>query len=106
VAGLSHAEGFRLLGDELGMKVSFASGRRRLGDYDNEGIRQHIHKRAPSFIFGTMNERIYLRESGAKYTNFIPAEFPDQGVRRGGGDALYGVPRLCLFGSRNHESLV
>ena len=98
VAGLSHAEGIvRFLGDELGMKVAFASARpRRPGDYDNEAIRQHIHKRAPSFIFGTMNERIYLRESGAKYTNFVPAGFPGPGVRRAVGTPYMGY-RGCVY---------
>jgi chlorophyllide a reductase subunit Z len=98
VAGLSHAEGLaHYLGDELGMKVVFASARpRRPGDYDNEAIRQHIHKRAPSFIFGTMNERIYLRESGAKYTNFIPAGFPGPGVRRAVGTPYMGY-RGCVY---------
>lgn len=98
VAGLSHAEGIvRFLGDEMGMKVVFAAARpRRPGDYDNESIRQHIHKRAPSFLFGSMNERIYLREAGSKYTNFIPAAFPGPAVRRAVGTPYMGL-RGCVY---------
>ena len=98
VAGLSHAEGIvRFLGDEMGMKVTFAAARpRRPGDYDNEAIRQHIHKRAPSFLFGSMNERIYLCEAGSKYTNFIPAAFPGPAVRRAVGTPYMGL-RGCVY---------
>ena len=92
VAGLSHTEGLvRFLGDELGMKISFAAARpRRPGDYDNEGIRQHIHKRAPAFLFGSMNERIYLREAGARHTNYLAAAFPGPAVRRAVGTPFVG----------------
>ncbi len=98
VAGLAHAEGIvRFLGDELGMKVVFAAARpRRDGDYDNEAIRQHIHRRAPTFLFGSMNERIYLREAGNKHTNFIAAAFPGPAVRRAVGTPYMGY-RGCVY---------
>ena len=98
VAGLAHTEGLvRFLGDELGMKISFAAARpRRPGDYDNEGIRQHIHRRAPTFIFGSMNERIYLREAGSRHTNFITAAFPGPAVRRAVGTPYLGY-RGCVY---------
>jgi len=98
VAGLAHTEGLvRFLGDELGMKISFAAARpRRPGDYDNEGIRQHIHRRAPTFIFGSMNERIYLREAGSRHTNFIAAAFPGPAVRRAVGTPYLGY-RGCVY---------
>ena len=92
VAGLSHAEGLaRYLGDELGMKIAFVSARpRRPGDPDNEAIRSQIHAKAPAFVFGSVNERIYLAEAGAKFTTFIPAAFPGAVVRRAVGTPYLG----------------
>jgi chlorophyllide a reductase subunit Z len=92
VAGLSHAEGLaRYLGDELGMKLAFVSARpRRPGDPDNDTIRTMIHKKAPAFLFGSVNERIYLSEAGARFTTFFPAAFPGAVVRRSVGTPFVG----------------
>jgi 3,8-divinyl chlorophyllide a/chlorophyllide a reductase subunit Z len=92
VAALSHAEGLaRYLGDELGMKLAFVSARpRRPGDPDNEAIRTMIHKKAPAFLFGSVNERIYLSEAGARFTTFFPAAFPGAVVRRSVGTPFVG----------------
>jgi 3,8-divinyl chlorophyllide a/chlorophyllide a reductase subunit Z len=92
VAGRSHAEGLnRFLGEELGMPVSFVASRPlRPDDLDNDGIRKLIHKRAPAFLFGSVNERIYLAEAGAKFTTFIPAAFPGAVVRRSVGTPFVG----------------
>jgi chlorophyllide a reductase subunit Z len=92
VAGRSHAEGLaRYLGDELGMKIAFVSSRPlRPGDLDNEGVRQALHKRAPAFLFGSVNERIYLAEAGARFTTFFPAAFPGAAVRRSVGTPFLG----------------
>jgi chlorophyllide a reductase subunit Z len=98
VAGQGLAEGLeRFLGEELGMKIAFSTARpRRPGDYDNEATRQHIHKKAPSFLFGSMNERIYLREAGSRFTNYIPASFPGPAVRRAVGTPYIGY-RGCVI---------
>ena len=98
MAGLGLAEGLeRFLGEELGMKIVFSTARpRRPGDYDNEATRQHIHKKAPSFLFGSMNERIYLREAGSRFSNFIPASFPGPAVRRAVGTPYIGY-RGCVI---------
>jgi chlorophyllide a reductase subunit Z len=92
VAARSHAEGLaRFLGDELGMPIAFVSARpRRPGDPDNDAIRQQLHRRAPAFVFGSVNERIYLSEAGARYTTFIPAAFPGAVVRRAVGTPFLG----------------
>ncbi|HMP42810.1 MAG TPA: chlorophyllide a reductase subunit Z [Roseiflexaceae bacterium] len=92
VAGRSHAEGLaRYLGDELGMKLAFVASRPlRPGDLDNEGVRQVLHKRAPAFLFGSVNERIYLAEAGARFTTFFPAAFPGAAVRRSLGTPFLG----------------
>jgi 3,8-divinyl chlorophyllide a/chlorophyllide a reductase subunit Z len=92
VAGRSYAEGLaRFLGDELGMPVAFVSARpRRPDDPDNEAVRTQLHSRAPAFIFGSINEKIYLSEAGARHANFIPAAFPGAVVRRAVGTPFMG----------------
>jgi chlorophyllide a reductase subunit Z len=91
-AGRSYAEGLaQFLGGELGMQVVFASSRPlRSGDLDNEGVRQQLHSRAPAFVFGSINERIYLSEAGARHSNFVPAAFPGPTVRRAVGTPFMG----------------
>lgn len=79
------------LGDELGMPIAFASSRPlRPGEMDNEGVRRHLHSSPPAFVFGSINEKIYLSEAGARYTNFIPAAFPGPIVRRAVGTPFMG----------------
>lgn len=92
IAGRSYAEGLeRYLGGELGMPVAFVASRPlRPNDPNNEAVRQMIHKRAPAFLFGSINERIYLSEAGAKHTSFIPAAFPGPIVRRSVGTPFVG----------------
>lgn len=92
VAGRAHADGLkRFLGDELGMPIAFVSSRpRRPDEPDNEALRQRLHKKAPAFVFGSINEKIYLSEAGAKYTSFIPAAFPGPVVRRAVGTPFVG----------------
>jgi chlorophyllide a reductase subunit Z len=73
------------------MKIAFVSSRpRRPGDMDNQAIRETIHRRAPAFLFGSINERIYLAEAGAKYTTFFSAAFPGPTVRRAVGTPFLG----------------
>jgi chlorophyllide a reductase subunit Z len=92
VAAQSYAEGLeRYLGGELGMKIAFVSARPRgEGHPDNEHVRQFLHKRAPAFVFGSINERIYLSEAGARHSNFIMSAFPGPVVRRAVGTPYMG----------------
>ncbi len=92
VAGRTYAEGLvRLLADELGMKLAFASGRpRRPGEMDNIQIREALHKKQLAFVFGSLNEKIYLTEAQAKATHFVPAAFPGAVVRRALGTPFMG----------------
>ncbi|MEZ4591149.1 MAG: chlorophyllide a reductase subunit Z [Chloroflexota bacterium] len=92
VACGTYVEGFTaFLGDELGMPISFASSRPlRPGDLDNEGVRQLLHSSPPAFVFGSINEKIYLSEAGARFTNFVPAAFPGPIVRRAVGTPFMG----------------
>lgn len=92
VAGRTYTEGLvRLLADELGMKLQFASGRpRQPGEMNNIQIRETLHKKQPAFMFGSLNEKIYLTEAQAKATHFIPASFPGAVVRRALGTPFIG----------------
>ncbi|BCX02503.1 MAG: chlorophyllide reductase subunit Z [Candidatus Roseilinea sp.] len=92
VAGHTYTEGLvRLLADELGMKLHFASGRpRRPGEMNNIQIRETLHKKQPAFVFGSLNEKIYLTEAQAKATHFVPAAFPGAVVRRSLGTPFMG----------------
>lgn len=79
------------LGDELGMPISLAASRPlRREEMDNEGVRQRLHTKPPAFLFGSINEKIYLSEAGAKHTNFISAAFPGPTVRRAVGTPYMG----------------
>ncbi len=92
VAGHTHAAGLaQYLGEELGMKIAFVGARPlRPGDPDNEAVRKLIHARAPAFVFGSINEKIYLSEAGARFTTFFPAAFPGPIVRRAVGTPFLG----------------
>lgn len=89
VAPRTYADGLkRYLGDELGMMIQFAFA--RPDEADNEIVRQMIHQQPPSFLYGSINERIYLAESGGKRTNFIIAAFPGAYVCRAVGTPYMG----------------
>ena len=92
VASGTYVDGLKaFLSDELGMPIAFAASRPlRAGELDNEGVRKWLHTQAPAFVFGSINEKIYLSEAGAKYTNFIPAAFPGPIVRRAVGTPFMG----------------
>jgi chlorophyllide a reductase subunit Z len=98
VAGRSYVEGLRsFLGDELGMKVAWSSGRpRREDEPDNIEIRKRLHAKAPAFVFGSINEKIYLSEANARATHFIAATFPGPVVRR-----TLGTPFMGYAGAAN-----
>ncbi len=92
VAGRSYVEGLRqFLDDELGMKVAWSSGRpRREDEPDNIEIRRRLHAKAPAFVFGSINEKIYLAEANARGTHYLPATFPGPVVRRTTGTPFMG----------------
>jgi chlorophyllide a reductase subunit Z len=92
VGGRSYVEGLRqFLGEELGMKIVWSSGRPRHDDEpDNIAIRKLLHAKAPAFVFGSINEKIYLSEANARATHFIPATFPGPVVRRTTGTPFMG----------------
>jgi 3,8-divinyl chlorophyllide a/chlorophyllide a reductase subunit Z len=92
VGGRSYVQGLQqFLGEELGVKIAWVSGRPRRDDEpDNIAIRKRLHARAPAFIFGSINEKIYLSETNARASHFIPATFPGPVVRRTTGTPFMG----------------
>lgn len=92
VATRTYTEGLKAyLGDELGMPFAFALSRpRRPEDMDTEALRHLLHTRPPGFVYGSINEKIYLSEGGTKQTNFIPAAFPGPIVCRSVGTPFMG----------------
>ncbi len=92
VAGQTYAEGLvKMLSEEFGMTLQFAASRPyQPGGMDNIAIREALHKKQPGFLFGSLNEKIYLTEAGARNTFFIPAAFPGAIVRRALGTPFMG----------------
>jgi 3,8-divinyl chlorophyllide a/chlorophyllide a reductase subunit Z len=92
VASGTYAHGLQAyLGDELGMPIAFAAERPApINGMDNEAVRQVIHEQAPTFVYGSINEKIYLNEANAKHTNFIAAAFPLPIVCRSVGTPFMG----------------
>lgn len=92
VAGRTYADGLRrYLGEELGMPIVFSAGRPLApGEPDNLAVREMIHRRAPSIVFGSVNEQIYLAEAEARSTLFIAAGNPGAFVRRALGTPFVG----------------
>ena len=99
VAGKTYADGLvKLLADELGMKLQFAAARPyQPGTMDNIAIRETLHKKQPGFVFGSLNEKIYLTEAGAKATFFVPAAFPGATVRRALGTPFMGYSGVIFI---------
>jgi chlorophyllide a reductase subunit Z len=92
VASRTYVEGLRaFLRDELGMKEVWAASRPRAAeDMDNIAIRKRLHERAPAFVFGSINEKIYLAEANSRATFYMPAAFPGPVVRRTFGTPFVG----------------
>ncbi len=91
VAGRSYVDGLKgFLNDELGLRVAWSVGRPLAeGEPDTLEVRRRLHERAPSFVFGSINERIYLAEARSS-SRFIPSAFPGPIVRRTVGTPFMG----------------
>lgn len=99
VAGRSYVEGLKsFLGDELGMRIRWSSGRPRRDDEpDNIEIRRRLHTHAPAFVFGSINEKIYLVEANTRASFLIPSVFPGPVVRRTTGTPFMGYAGVAYL---------
>ena len=90
VATDTYARGVRrFLEEEMGLPCAFAVGRKPGVKPDNEAVRALCRSKAPMVMFGSVNERMYLAETGSRAA-FIPLSFPGAVVRRHVGTPVMG----------------
>lgn len=85
----------------MGLPCAFSFERSAGIKPDNEAVRKAVRERSPLVVFGSVNERMYMAEAGARGI-LIPASFPGAVIRRhtgtpfmGYSGATYIVQEIC-----------
>ncbi|MEI6042952.1 MAG: nitrogenase component 1 [Chloroflexota bacterium] len=90
IANESYAQGLKqFLGEELGLAVGTVISRQRSNDTNNYMLRNHLAKERPTFVMGSMNERIYIAEANIP-AKFLPASLPIPLITRSVGTPYMG----------------
>lgn len=90
VANETYARGLRnFLENDLGLPCAFSFSRMAGKKPDNDAVLEAIKTQAPFVLFGSINERMYIQQVGAR-TQYIPASFPGAIVRRHTGTPFMG----------------
>ncbi len=90
VANETYARGVQLFfEEELGMPCTLSVSRSAGKKPDNQMVREGLSQKPPLVVFGSVNERMYIAESGGK-SAYIPASYPGTAVRRHLGTPFMG----------------
>jgi 3,8-divinyl chlorophyllide a/chlorophyllide a reductase subunit Z len=90
ISNESYALGLkRFLADELGMQICLVVNRQKSNDTNNYILRNRLAAERPTFVMGSLNERIYMAEAGLT-AKFIPAALPVPLITRSVGTPYMG----------------